>query len=128
MVFRQTIVNYLIVAVAIVFLLFWLKAGWTEALKLKQSELIVANAQILQTGLRFFYNDYDRFPKASEFQNDGSLATYFSVFPPKAFISQKCKESFSYQRPALASFELAFCLEKAVSGFKPGWNKIINSL
>lgn len=127
MIFRQTMVNYLIVAVAMIFLLFWLRAGWIQAGKSKQSELVAANIQVIQAGLQFFYNDYDRFPKASEFQADGNLAGYFSIFPPKTFISQKCKESFLYQRPTLTSFELAFCLEKAVGQFNAGWNKIINS-
>ena len=127
MTLKYRLVNYLILAVAVVFLLFCLRVGLMQAEKLKQSELVAANAQVLQAGMRFFYNDYDRFPKASEFQSDGSLVAYFSAFPPKAFISQKCQESFLYQRPTLTSFELAFCLEKAVGGFNRGWNKIINS-
>lgn len=121
---KSTAVNYLIVIVALVFLVFWLNLGWQSALKLQQARVVVRNAKAVVEGLRFFYNDYDRFPRADEFQNGVSLVPYFSVFPPREFVSRRCPASFMYSRPALNNFVLNFCLPAAAEQYRAGWNKL----
>ena len=125
--FKNYIINYFVLALALGFFLFLSRAGWHQALKVKQSQVAVVNVLALEQGLQFFKNDYDRFPKVSEFADNSTLAIYFSAFPPKEFNSKDCPLSYVYKRPSLTSFELSFCLAAKTGKFKEGWNKIVNS-
>src|SRR3989344_6249019 len=123
---KNHFLNYFILALAVGFFLFLSQAGWNQASKFNQSQVVAKNALVLEQGLRFFKSDYDRFPKASEFEDNSTMAIYFSAFPPREFSSKDCPSSYEYKRPNLASFELSFCLTAKTDRFKEGWNKIIN--
>jgi hypothetical protein len=96
-----------------------------EAGKIRaQSRLVAGNARALSQGLRYFYQDQDRYPTALEFANAGVMLGYFNLFPAREFPSGSCFQSFDYKRISDAAFSLNFCLSGKISGLKSGWNSI----
>ncbi len=98
---------------------FW---GWQKARAQQVSKVVLANVSALNAGLGFFFNDYERYPKNSEFASPLFMQDYFSAFPPREFPSQDCEQSFKYQRTDLNSYSLSFCLWSAVENYRSGWN------
>ena len=122
--FWQIFVSLLAAALLLWAVLAGLAAGKSQA----QAWVISSNSAAIAQGLKYFYNDEERFPSAVEFQSDKNLLqSYLSSFPPAQFPSPQCQQSFAYERPSLPTFHLAFCLPAAFNGYKAGWNLLDQS-
>ena len=113
---------YLTVLGVTVILLLSIMAGLSRGQALAQSQVVLTNAQSMVKGLKFFYQDQNRYPTALELQDRNLMLNYLSFFPPQEFPSSSCPQSFVYKRPALNSFQLNFCLNTGVGGFPTGWS------
>jgi hypothetical protein len=89
-----------------------------------KSSTVLKNAAALDQGLAYFFADQNRYPTGLEFQNRNLMLNYFSTFPPATIAGGKCSQTYQYSNPTAKSFELDFCLPKAVGGFAAGWNKV----
>lgn len=89
-----------------------------------QAEIIYNTADNLVSGLQNFYNDQDRFPSVTEFEDVNIMLNYFSQFPPISLISQDCSQSFVYKRLSNSSYTLNYCLPRAFNLSGKGWNQI----
>lgn len=121
----------LTVSVAAVILVFslWLaiQNGKAEA----RSKMVVKNFGELEKALKYFYNDQNRFPSTVEFNESSEsniLKIYSNNFPPENFVSKQCPQTFVYKQLKPNTYELNFCLERSVPGFKKGWNKKVQGL
>lgn len=89
-----------------------------------QSRQIVKDVNAIKQGLEYFYQDQNRYPAVSEFDEQNVMRQYLSNFPPQEFASGVCTESISYQNNFRNDYELRFCLSKGVKGYRAGWNSI----
>lgn len=89
-----------------------------------QANLVEHNAQSLQQGLKYFYQDEDRYPSANEFQDKNLMLNYFNLYPPLDITSKNCEQSFLYKRLSSQNYQLLFCLPEGAAGFRSGWNEI----
>ena len=121
---KQHIFNLTILFVVLVSLLLSMFMGFKKAQKQQISRIVLANADSLKTGLQYFYNDFERYPKALEFTSVVDMQPYFSTFPPKDYIIGKCIKTWRYERPSIDSFIVDFCLPQDYGNFSAGWQKI----
>ena len=109
---------------AAVVLLLCVFLGVSRGRQLAQAKIISQNAQAITQGLKYFYQDQDRFPSAAEFSGNLNLMlNYFSVFPLPQVPTSQCPQNFVYQRPNSKAFLLNFCLPAAEGNFHSGWNQ-----
>ena|ERR1051326_2149485 len=113
---------YLTVIGVAVILLFSIALGQSRGQSLAQSEVVLHNAKAMALGLRFFYQDQNRYPTALEFEDRNLMLNYFDSFPPQKFLTSSCVDSFNYKRPAQENFTLNFCLPTGVENFAKGWS------
>lgn len=114
----------LAVAVILLLAIFW---GLAKGKEDAESQAVLAAQANLVKGLQFFYQDQNRYPSALEFVDAPTMLNYFNSFPPPDFASKNCSQSFSYQRNALDSYSLSFCLPVSSGGFAAGWNAVSGS-
>jgi hypothetical protein len=119
----KSYLSSLAVAVILLVALLW---GAAKGKTTAQSEAIVKAQANLVSGLKFFYQDQNRFPSATEFADSPTMLSYFTVFPPPNFVSKNCSQSFFYVRNNLNNYTLSFCLPVASGGYVAGWNSINN--
>jgi hypothetical protein len=119
----KSIWQFLTVLLATVVLLLAVFSGVGAGKSQAQSQLVANNAQETVKGLKYFYNDNNRFPAVLEYQNQSLMLNYFNYFPPQDFVSTTCNTSLMYKRINGNSIQLDFCLPKAVSGYQVGWNQ-----
>jgi hypothetical protein len=109
------------IAVVLVLLSVW---GWHNGVKTAQSKRIVKDAKAIVAGFAEFYKDQNRYPATTEFDNNNLLRPYIANYPPQTFPTVACPKTFDYYNAAPQTFELRFCLPKAVNGFNAGWNTL----
>ncbi len=113
--------NLLLIFLVIVLLLlgWW---GYSNGVRAAQSKRVVKDAKTMQTAFAEFHKDQNRYPATTEFDNNTVMRQYISNFPPQTFASGTCPKTFDYFNANSQTYELRFCLSKAVSGFRTGWN------
>ncbi len=121
---KQNFINYIILSLGLGLLLMSGFLGWQKARAKQASIIVLKNFSALKTGLEYFFNDYERFPKNTEFESLIFMQDYFSAFPPKDFSSKVCPHSFSYNREELQSLSLSFCLLTQVESYPLGWHTL----
>jgi hypothetical protein len=121
---KPNFINYIILSIGFCLLLVSALLGWQKARNKQASVVVLKNFSSLKTGLEYFFDDYERFPKNAEFESAIFMQDYFSAFPPKEFTSKLCPQSFSYNRDELQSLSLNFCLLTQVESYPSGWNKL----
>lgn len=105
--------------IILVLLTWW---GITNAIKSAKSKRIVKDAQTMQAGFSEFYKNQNRYPSTAEFLDVEIMRPYLNNFPPQQFPSKECSQSYDYYNATSQTYELRFCLPKAVKGFRLGWN------
>jgi hypothetical protein len=118
----KIIAGSLIMAVVLLFEIFF---GIKNAKIQKQTETVLKNQQQIALGLKFFYNDYGRFPQAGEFASRSIMGNYFTAFPVPEITVANCPQSFSYKQLTEKKIELNFCLPSAALEYQSGWNKFV---
>ncbi len=106
----------------IIALLVWW--GWSNGVRSSQSKRIVRDAQAMVEGFKEFYKDQNRYPATIEFKDTNLMRPYITNFPAQEFVTANCQETFDYFNPNSQTYELRFCLPKAVGGFQAGWNTL----
>lgn len=114
----------LLVGALVVLIAFFSWWGWDNGVRAARAKRIVKDAQTMTAGFAEFFKDQNRFPATNEFENNSVLRPYISNFPPQQFPTEACPETFDYYNAAPNTYELRFCLPKAVKGFKEGWNTL----
>lgn len=107
--------------VILALLVWW---GWGNGVSSAQSKRIAKDAQVITEGFKEFFKDQNRYPTTGEFQNNNLMRPYIVNFPPQEFTSEICSKSFDYFNATPQTYELRFCLPKAVSGYPAGWNTL----
>lgn len=107
--------------IILVLLIWW---GWGNGVRSAQSKRIVKDARAITEGFAEFYKDQNRYPTTGEFQDSNLLRPYIVNFPPQEFPTEICSNSFDYFNATPQTYELRFCLSKAVSGYQMGWNTL----
>lgn len=116
---QNTLLGFLVVV--LVLLVWW---GWSNGVRSAKSKQIVKDAQSMAAAFKEFHNDQNRYPATTEFQDVKVMGAYLSNFPPQNFTTELCLKSFDYFNATSQTYELRFCLPKAVKGFEEGWNTI----
>lgn len=116
---QNLLLGFLVITLGL--LVWW---GWSNGVRAAQSKRIVKDAKIMTQGFKEFYKDQNRYPVNTEFDNPDLLRPYITNFPAQEFQSQTCPETFDYYSANSQTYELRFCLSKAVSGYKVGWNTL----
>lgn len=113
--------NILLAVLAVVLLLLtsW---GWGNGYRAAQSKRIVKDAKMIAVGFSEFHKDQNRYPATTEFDDINVMKRYITNFPPQSFPSGVCAKSFEYFNASPQTYELRFCLPKAVNGYNIGWN------
>ncbi len=124
---KQSFLNLAILLTALGCLLLSLSLGFQKAHRTQITRVILANTDSLRTGLQFFYNDFERYPKVSEFASPVDMLPYFSAFPPKNYRMGKCEKTWVYERPNPETFVLNFCLLEDYGNYSVGWQKTISN-
>lgn len=109
--------------VAAVFLIV-LTQGWSAGKNMAEAEAIITASREAVKGLKFFYQDQNRYPSPVEFENPEVMLNYFNVYPLPQYVSKTCAQSFAYRRNSAESFQLNFCLPVATPGYAKGWNNL----
>ncbi len=102
-------------------LLFWTALNGHRA---AQSRQVLKDAKAITAALEYFYQDQNRYPAITEFEDQNVMRQYLSNFPPQQFASGVCEKSFQYQNSFRSDYELRVCLPKASQGYRAGWNVI----
>lgn len=103
--------------------LWWAVVNGIAAAKSKQ---ILKDVAAIQEGFEFFKQDQQRYPSQDEFADNDIMRGYLSGFPPEQFPTAQCSETYDYFNAFPNSYELRFCLPKAIQGYQAGWNKVTN--
>ena len=109
------------IVVILVLLALW---GWSNGTAAAKSKRIVKDAKMMASAFEEFHKDQNRYPATTEFQSTDVMKQYISNFPPQQFVSAACQKSFDYFSANSQTYELRFCLPKAVSGYQAGWNTL----
>lgn len=107
--------------VVLILLVWW---GWSNGVRSAKSKRLVKDAKIMVTAFKEFHNDQNRYPATTEFIDNTVMRAYISNFPPQTFPTELCPKSFDYFNAAPQTYELRFCLPKAVDGYKAGLNTL----
>lgn len=89
-----------------------------------KSKRTLKDAQVIAQGFDEFYKDQNRYPSTVEFEDNNLMRTYITNFPPVEYPTPVCAKTFDYFNPSSNTYELRFCLSKAVGGYNTGWNTI----
>lgn len=116
---QNILLGLLLVILAL--LVWW---GWSNGVRSAQSKRIVKDAKAITDGFKEFYKDQNRYPATTEFSDNNLMRPYITNFPPQEFPSELCQKNFDYFNANPQTYELRFCLPKAVSGFPAGWNTL----
>ena len=116
---QNLLLGFLVVVLAL--LVWW---GWSNGVRSAQSKQVVKDAQSMVAAFKEFHNDQNRYPANTEFQDVAIMRAYLSNFPPQSFTTNLCMKSFDYFNDTPQTYELRFCLPKAVNGFKEGLNTL----
>lgn len=100
---------------------FW---GWSNGSKAAKSKTVVNNVNSIVQGFGYFHDDQNRYPTTGEFDDQNLMRTYITNYPPQSFVSKTCAETYDYFSADPESYELRFCLSKAVEGYNKGWNVV----
>ncbi|MBI3231962.1 MAG: hypothetical protein HYZ51_02685 [Candidatus Doudnabacteria bacterium] len=125
---KRNLVNFLIVLLFLGIFLIFINMGFGRSREQEESKMVYKNTLAIQSALKFFSNDYDRFPSAFEFGKTELMQSYFSSFPPKEFITDICQKTWVYGRPAASNYTLDFCLASGVEDLDKGWHKVSENL
>jgi hypothetical protein len=123
-VFSQKLLQNILIGVLVVLLVgggFW---AWWSGTRAGKSSVVVKNIDAIQTGLKYFYTDQNRYPTAVEFQDQNIMLSYMSPLPLQPVIGGSCSQTYRYSSANPRTYELEFCLPKASGGFAAGWNKV----
>ncbi len=110
-----------LLAVILIALSLW---GWSNGVSSAKAKRVVKDAKTISQGFQEFYKDQNRYPSIVEFENNNLMRQYITNFPPQEFKTSTCPQTFDYYNVAPQTYELRFCLPKAVMGYKTGWNTI----
>jgi hypothetical protein len=119
----KILLSSLIAAVILLLAIVW---GINTGKKIAQAKIIIQTSKSAALALQYFYQDQNRYPTATEFENQSLMLTYFSNFPLPNYPSSACSESFVYKRAEPAAYSLSFCLPTVEGGYQAGWNSIGN--
>lgn len=108
--------------VVILILLAWW--GYGNGVRAAQSKRVVKDAKTMATAFAEFHKDQNRYPATTEFTNNTVMRQYLANFPAQTFATATCPQTYDYFNANSQTYELRFCLSKAVSGYKTGWNTI----
>jgi hypothetical protein len=117
----KILLSSLIAAVVLLLAVVW---GAANGKKIAQAKILIQTSQNTISAMQYFYQDQNRYPTATEFENQNLMLTYFTNFPLPDYPSSSCSQSFIYKRPDLAVFTLSFCLPTTEGGYGVGWNTI----
>lgn len=98
--------------------------GWSNGVKAAKSKRIAKDAEAIASGFAEFYKDQNRYPSTGEFEDSNLLRSYITNFPPQEFWTPNCPQSFDYYNASSTTYELRFCISKAVMGYSVGVNTI----
>jgi hypothetical protein len=109
----------LIAAVVLLLVIVW---AVNNGKKIAQAKILIQTSQNAVLALQYFYQDQNRYPTATEFENQNLMLNYFSNFPLPNYPSSACSQSFVYKRSDPGTYSLSYCLPTAAEGQKAGWN------
>ena len=52
------------------------------------------------------------------------MGSYFSVFPPTDIPNGVCSSNFAYKAENTRTYQVSFCLPRALGAYGEGWNAI----
>jgi hypothetical protein len=117
--FHNVLIAVLILVIA--GLLVW---TWSNGNQAAKSKAIIKDTKAMVQGFDYFHQDQNRYPTTGEFTDNNLMRMYISNFPPQAFTTSTCPETYDYYSAAPDSYVLRFCLPKGVSGYRAGWNLV----
>ncbi len=84
----------------------------------------------INSALKYFYSDNDRYPSADQFMNQKILVpNYLAAMPVMQATGGACKDStgYFYAQTAPANFSIKFCLAKSTNGLTAGTHELSES-
>ncbi len=117
------------VGLVAVILIYSTYSGITSGITDGKSHTVLANAKTIAQGLKYFYDDQNRYPSREEFSDLNLMRSYITGYPPLAIAGGACLENaelggFDYYSLDFKTYELRFCLPGAIDNFKPGINSV----
>jgi hypothetical protein len=91
---KQNFINYIILSLGLGLLLMSGFLGWQKARAKQASIIVLKNFSALKTGLEYFFNDYERFPKNTEFESLIFMQDYFSA---RLFCYTTCSNNHKFK-------------------------------
>jgi hypothetical protein len=67
-------------------------AGFRAGRDLAKADVTLKQVDVLMKGLDYFYNDQDRYPSATEFEDKSALGTYVSSLPVLKYLKNNKKD------------------------------------
>ncbi len=107
------------------FILFVLMIIWGifSGVALGKDQATYKNVETLNNALHYYFSDQDRYPTATQFNDQQILVPlYMSKMPQPVNVSGICGESsqFEYSQKNSQTFNLNFCLRKGAYGLSKG--------
>jgi hypothetical protein len=99
-------------------------AGFRAGRDLAKADVTLKQVDVLMKGLDYFYNDQDRYPSATEFEDKSALGTYVSSLPVNQVTSTQCGVTLAYDTFDERAFTLSYCLPRGAGAQLPGIHKI----
>lgn len=121
---KAKIIQNSVVFVALVLFVVVTISAFGAGKKAAISNVILQNANQMALGFNYFKQDQDRFPSEFEYSNHDLMSIYFNVFPPANIPTANCPNNFTYKADNSKTYNLNFCLPRAVGSYIVGWNKI----
>lgn len=115
---RSLIGSLLLAVVLFLVIFFGISAGQKQA----QASAIYNTAQNVLLALKYFNQDQNRYPTATEFQDQNIMLSYLNVFPLPEYTNKTCSSNFQYKKNGTTDFQLAVCVPTNVNGLSAGWN------
>lgn len=112
---------FVLLALILLGLAWW---GWDNGVRAAKAKRIIKDAQVMASAFEEFRKDQNRYPVTTEFEDNSVMRAYITNFPPQSFPSEACPESFDYFSANSQTYELRFCLPKAVGDYQIGWNAL----
>lgn len=98
--------------------------GWSNGVRAAKSKRVAKDAEAIAAGFAEFYKDQNRYPSTDEFSDRNLLRSYITNYPPQDHWTPNCPQSFDYYNLSSTSYELRFCISKAVMGYQEGVNTL----
>lgn len=125
--FSPQLIRNSIVLVILIFFVLTVYWGWGAGKNIAISRHTVSTVTTLDAGLRYFWDDQGRFPSTAEFSNTEVMRKYFDHFPPQELTAKLCPKTYAYNTNAGKTYEVIFCIPRAVGSFSAGTNQVTDT-